>query len=84
MRSLTARLHSAERFVAYTDGLVEQDRDLDRGIQLLTERVLAALGGTAREISDAVASAIPTNAHDDIAYTVIRRTPTQGRLSDNR
>jgi serine phosphatase RsbU (regulator of sigma subunit) len=63
--------------VAYTDGLVEQDRDLDHGIQLLSDCVLAARGGTAREISDAVASTIPINAPDDIAYTVISRVGIQ-------
>ena len=62
--------------VAYTDGLVEHDRDLDHGVQLLSDRVLAARGGTAREISNAVASKIPINARDDIAYTVIRRVGT--------
>jgi len=64
--------------VAYTDGLVEHDRDFDRGVQVLTDGVLAARGGTAREISNALASAIPTDARDDIAYTVICRHGTQG------
>ncbi len=62
--------------LAYTDGLVEQERDLDAGLQLLRNRVLAARGGTAREIADAVAAAIPIDAPDDIAYTVIRRVAT--------
>lgn len=59
--------------VAYTDGLVEQQRDLDQGVGLLRERVRSARSGTAREISNAVASTISLNAPDDIAYTVIRR-----------
>ena len=62
--------------VAYTDGLVENERDLDQGLQLLSDRVYTARFGTAREISNAVASAIPSTAHDDIAYTVIRRVAT--------
>ena len=62
--------------VAYTDGLVEHDRDLDQGVQLIADRVVAAQGGSAREISHAVASAIPVNAPDDIAYTVICRIGT--------
>lgn len=59
--------------VAYTDGLVEQRRDLDQGMQLLSETVQSAQGETAREISNAVASAISIDAPDDIAYTVICR-----------
>lgn len=59
--------------VAYTDGLVEQRRDFGRGLQLLTESVQASRGGTAREISTALASIVATNAPDDIAYTVICR-----------
>ena len=59
--------------VAYTDGLVEQGRDFDRGIELLGESVRSSRGRTAREVSDAVASTISVSAPDDIAYTVIRR-----------
>ena len=62
--------------VAYTDGLVEQDGDLDRGMQLLSDRVSAAQGGTAREISNSLAGAIRVDAADDIAYTVICRPAT--------
>ncbi len=62
--------------VAYTDGLVEQERNLDHGLQLLSDRIVEAQGGTAREISNAVASTIPINAPDDIAYTVICRVTT--------
>ena len=65
---------------AYTDGLVEQERDFDHGLQLLSDRVLAAKGGSAREIADAVASTIPINAPDDIAYTVICRV---GAIDDS-
>ena len=60
--------------VAYTDGLVEQRRDFDRGLQLLSDTVQSAHGGTALEISNAIARTISTTAPDDIAYTVIRRT----------
>ncbi len=70
--------------VAYTDGLVEHNRNFDHGLRLLSEHVLAAHGGTAREISNALASAIPSYAPDDIAYTVICRDPAQGRPSDDR
>lgn len=59
--------------VAYTDGLVEQARDFDRGLQLLSDRVKSARGRSARAISDAVATTIAINAPDDIAYTVICR-----------
>ena len=59
--------------VAYTDGLVEQRRDFDQGVQLLTDTVQSAHGRTAREISNAVAATISINAPDDIAYTVICR-----------
>ena len=59
--------------VAYTDGLVEQARDFDQGLQLLSETVQSAQGRTAREISNAVATTISINAPDDIAYTVICR-----------
>jgi GAF domain-containing protein len=59
--------------VAYTDGLVEQRRDLDQGLQLLSDTVQPMRGRTAREISDAVAATIDINAPDDIAYTVICR-----------
>ena len=59
--------------VAYTDGLVEQRRDIDQGMQLLTDTVQSAHGRTAREISNAVAATISVNAPDDIAYTVICR-----------
>jgi len=59
--------------VAYTDGLVEQHRNFDKGLQLLTEIVRAAQGRTAREISNAVATTISISAPDDIAYTVICR-----------
>jgi len=59
--------------VAYTDGLVEQRRDFDHGLQVLSESVQSAQGRTAREISNAVASTISINAPDDIAYTVICR-----------
>ena len=70
--------------VAYTDGLVDHDRtvDFDHGTRLLGERVLAAHGGTAQEISNAIASAIPTHASDDIAYTVICRTAATGPRID--
>ncbi len=60
--------------VAYTDGLVEQERDFDRGLSLVRDRVVSARGGTAREISNALSSTTPINAPDDIAYAVIRRT----------
>lgn len=59
--------------VAYTDGLVEQRHNFDRGLHLLTEVVQSAQGRTAREISNEVATTISINAPDDIAYTVIRR-----------
>ena len=59
--------------VAYTDGLVEQRRDFDQGLQLLSATVQSAQGRTAREISNAVAATISINAPDDIAYTVICR-----------
>lgn len=59
--------------LAYTDGLVEQRRDFDEGLQLLTDLVQSARDRTAREISKAVASTIWVNAPDDIAYTVICR-----------
>jgi GAF domain-containing protein len=59
--------------VAYTDGLVEQQRNLDLGVRQLSERVQSVRSLTAREISDAVATTIAVNAPDDIAYTVIRR-----------
>lgn len=62
--------------VAYTDGLVEQDRNLDQGIQRLRDHVLAARDGTAREISNGLANTLPVNASDDIAYTVICRVDT--------
>ena len=62
--------------VAYTDGLVEQRRDFDHGVELLRERVLAAQAGTAREISNAVASLVSIDASDDIAFAVIRRVST--------
>jgi sigma-B regulation protein RsbU (phosphoserine phosphatase) len=39
--------------VAYTDGLVEQRRNLDDGIQLLSDTVRSAQGRTARQISAA-------------------------------
>jgi serine phosphatase RsbU (regulator of sigma subunit) len=59
--------------VAYTDGLVEQRRDYDRGLQLLSDSVQSARGRSAREISDALATTILVKAPDDIAYAVIRR-----------
>lgn len=59
--------------VAYTDGLVEQQRDFDHGVELLSECVMEAQAGSAREISNAVASTVLINASDDIAFTVIRR-----------
>ncbi len=59
--------------VAYTDGLVEQERDFDHGIRQLSERVRSARSQSARGISDAVASTVSVNAPDDIAYVVIRR-----------
>lgn len=59
--------------VAFTDGLVEQERDFDKGLHLLSERVHAARGRSAREISNEVATTISINAPDDIAYTVICR-----------
>lgn len=59
--------------VAYTDGLVEQTRDFDHGLQLLSESIQSAQGLTAREISNAIASTIAVTAPDDIAYTVICR-----------
>ena len=59
--------------IAYTDGLVEQEQDFDRGLQLLRESIRSAHGRSARDISDAVASTISINAPDDIAYTVICR-----------
>ncbi len=59
--------------VAYTDGLVEQRRDFEHGVQLLSDSVRSAHGRTAREISDAIASTIVINAPDDIAYAVICR-----------
>jgi GAF domain-containing protein len=59
--------------VAYTDGLVEQRRDYDRGLQLLSDSVQSARGRSAREISDTVAKTILVKAPDDIAYAVIRR-----------
>lgn len=60
--------------VAYTDGLVEQTRDFDLGLQRLSETVQSLQGRTAREISIGFATTIATNAPDDIAYTVICRT----------
>ena len=60
--------------VGYTDGLVEQTRDFDHGLQQLSENIQSLQGLTAREISNAVASTIAVNAPDDIAYTVICRT----------
>ena len=59
--------------LAYTDGLVEQRKDFDEGLRLLTENVQASQGKSAREISNAVAATIQINAADDIAYTVICR-----------
>jgi GAF domain-containing protein len=60
--------------VAYTDGLVEQRRDFDGGLQLLSATVQsAARGRSAQEISDAVAKTIFVKAPDDIAYAVICR-----------
>jgi Stage II sporulation protein E (SpoIIE) len=59
--------------VGYTDGLVEQARDLDRGLLLLSETVRSVRGESARGISDAIAATIAINAPDDIAYAVIRR-----------
>jgi serine phosphatase RsbU (regulator of sigma subunit) len=59
--------------VAYTDGLVEQTRDFEVGLQRLSDSVRSARGRTAREISNAVASTISINAPDDIAYTVVCR-----------
>jgi serine phosphatase RsbU (regulator of sigma subunit) len=44
--------------VAYTDGLVEQRRVDDRGLQLLSESVQSARGRSARSISDAVGKSI--------------------------
>lgn len=59
--------------VAYTDGLVENERNLDQGLRDLCELLMAQRHGAAREISDAVAATLPANAADDIAYTVVRR-----------
>ena len=59
--------------VAYTDGLVEQHRNFDHSLQLLTDTVQSMQGRTAREISDAIAATIAVNAPDDIAYTVTCR-----------
>lgn len=70
---------SGSVLVAYTDGLVEHERDFDRGLAHVRERVLAAHGGTAREISHALSLTMPTNAPDDIAYAVICR----GRSADS-
>ena len=59
--------------VTYTDGLVEQRRDLEHGAQLLSDSVRSTHGRTAREISNAIAATILVNAPDDIAYAVICR-----------
>ncbi|MCU1364603.1 MAG: putative magnesium/manganese-dependent protein phosphatase with domain [Ilumatobacteraceae bacterium] len=59
--------------VAYTDGLVEQNRDFDDGLRRLSETVRSVRGETAREISNKVATTVAVNAPDDVAYTVIRR-----------
>ena len=79
----TARVDFAPGSVllAYTDGLVEQRRDFDQGLEQLTERVQSMRGKTAREIADAVASTILINAADDIAYTVICRAENKTATS---
>jgi GAF domain-containing protein len=71
----TARVDFApgSTLIAYTDGLVEQTRDFERGVQQLSDTVRAANARTAREMSNAVAATISINAPDDIAYAVIRR-----------
>jgi len=71
----TARVDFApgSTLVAYTDGLVEQTRDFDHGLQLLSDTVRSANVRTARGISNAVATTISINAPDDVAYAVIRR-----------
>ena len=60
--------------VAYTDGLVEQHRDFEQGLKLLSDTVQAMQGRTAREISNELATMIEINAPDDVAYTIICRT----------
>ena len=67
------RFPAGSVLVAYTDGLVEQARDFDRGLQLLSDSVQSARGRSARDISDTLATTISINAPDDIAYTVICR-----------
>ncbi|MCU1398908.1 MAG: Serine phosphatase RsbU, regulator of sigma subunit [Acidimicrobiales bacterium] len=59
--------------VAYTDGLVEQNRDLDDGLRRLSATVRSVRDRTARQISDTVSTTVGVNASDDVAYTVIRR-----------
>ena len=73
-RVATTSFAPGSTLVDFTDGLVEQGRDLDDGLRDLNRAVQAARHGTARDISNAIASTIGVDAADDIAYAVIKRT----------
>lgn len=60
--------------LAYTDGLVEQNRhDIDAGINALIEVVCPIRHCTTQRIAHAVVTSID-QANDDIAFTVVRAT----------
>jgi serine phosphatase RsbU (regulator of sigma subunit) len=70
----TMRFATGSTLIDFTDGLVEQRRHLEDGLHDLNRTVQAARHGSARDISNAIASTIGVDAPDDIAYTVIKRT----------
>ncbi len=72
----TAPFAAGSILVAYTDGLVEHDRhDVDSGIDALLNVLTPIRQNTTQMIANAVARSIH-QAHDDIAFTVVRATDT--------
>jgi serine phosphatase RsbU (regulator of sigma subunit) len=71
-----ARLEPGDALVADTDGLLERrDRSLDEGIADVAQVVRTARSGSAEVIADALEAAIDWSPVDDVAFTVVRRTP---------
>ncbi|WP_330336290.1 SpoIIE family protein phosphatase [Streptomyces sp. NBC_00557] len=79
----TAELELAEgsRLVLYTDGLVEdRERDIDVGLELLSEALRGTAGASAEDTCRAVLDRLPARPSDDVALIVAQ---TRG-LGDDR
>ncbi|MGW2423846.1 SpoIIE family protein phosphatase [Streptomyces sp. NPDC001709] len=71
----TADLELAEgsRLVLYTDGLVEdRERDIDVGLDLLSDALRGTPGGSPEETCRAVLDRLPARPNDDVALIVAR------------